>query len=166
MKTILIVRHAKTHQADWGEKDFDRKLMKRGEKNAEEIAGFIRSKNLKPDLIICSPAKRTRQTAKILAKELAYKKDDIMFTDDLYEGSVSDYIRAISTAANKKNTLVIVGHNPGISMFSTIMSQEVFSGHMPTGSVVAVQAAVNDWSAFEAAEKELLFFQAPEGHLG
>ena len=165
MKTLLIIRHAKTHQAEWGEADFDRKLTARGKDNAEEIVAFILDKKIKINLLVSSPAKRAKQTCKIFAEALKINTKKIQYEESLYEAPAMAYHKLLKQLPNDKSCIAIFGHNNGITDFANDLLPNTDIPHIPTGAVVAVTAAVDDWSSFHDAEKECLFFEAPKGHL-
>jgi phosphohistidine phosphatase len=165
MKTLLIVRHAKTHQAEWGEADFDRKLTARGKDNAKEIVDFILGKKQKIDLLVSSPAKRAKQTCKIFAEALDIDKKKIQYEESLYEAPAMAYHKLLKQLPDNKNCIAIFGHNNGITQFADDLLPEIDIPHIPTGAVVAVTADVEKWSKFQDAEKKLLFFEVPKGHL-
>ncbi len=164
MKTLIIIRHAKTHQADWGEKDFDRKLTGRGEKNAKEMADVLKGKGLTPECIISSTAKRAMQTAKIIAETTELGKKEIIEAAYLYAASARAYYQALALFNKKADYLAIVGHNPGITDFAASLRVVDNIDHLPTGSVFAVSADIENWQDFEAAEKKFVLFQSPQGH--
>ncbi len=165
MKTLLIIRHAKTHQADWGEADFDRKLTKRGEENAAEIAALILDKKIKINLLVSSPAKRAKQTCKIFAKVVGINKDKIQYEESLYEAPAMAYHKLLRNLPNDKNCVAIFGHNNGITQFADELLQNTSIGHIPTGAVVAVSWNVEKWNLIDEKNGSLLFFSAPQGHL-
>ncbi len=165
MKTLLIVRHAKTEQAGWGESDFDRKLTRRGEANAAEMAEKIKDKKIKVDLLVSSPAKRAKQTCKVFANYLGFDKKDIQYEPDIYEARATAYHNLVQILPNEKNCIAIFGHNNGISQFAEDLLVSGHIGHMPTGAIVAVSAAVDDWKDFTEHSGKLLFFDYPKGHL-
>ena len=165
MKTLLIIRHAKTHQADWGEADFDRKLTNRGEENAAEIAALILGKKINIDLLISSPAKRAKQTCKIFAKAVGINKDKIQYEESLYEAPAMAYHKLLRNLPNDKNCVAVFGHNNGITQFADELLQNTSIGHIPTGAVVAVNWNIEKWNLIDEKNGSLLFFSAPQGHL-
>lgn len=165
MKTLLIVRHAKTHQADWGEADFDRKLTKRGEENAAEMVALILEKKLKVDLLVSSPAKRAKQTCKIFAKALGIDKSKIHYEESLYEAPAIAYHDLLHKLPNNKKCIAVFGHNNGITQFADELLSKTTIPHIPTGAVVAVRAKGEHWQSFDDTNSSLLFFEAPKGHL-
>ncbi len=90
MKRVYLVRHAKSDWKRIGLADRDRPLNKRGKRDAPVMGQRLAARGVKPDLIVTSPAKRARKTAKVFAKELGYPKDEIVVEERVYEGGVED----------------------------------------------------------------------------
>jgi phosphohistidine phosphatase len=96
LKTLLLIRHAKS---DWNDpllKDFDRPLNERGKKDAPEMGQRLIDKKIKIDAFISSPAKRAKKTAELIAKEYDIRKDDIIFMDQLYHAEPAAFLEVIS----------------------------------------------------------------------
>jgi phosphohistidine phosphatase len=161
MKTLLLVRHAKSSWDDSSISDFDRPLNDRGKKDAPEMAERLKDKGLKIDLFVSSPAKRARKTARIFAKAFDVEKEDIQLVDELYMASPSAFAKAIASLDDDVKTVAIFSHNPGITEYASSLAN-VRIDNMPTCSVYAVQADIKNWSEFDSAEKSFLFFDYPK----
>jgi phosphohistidine phosphatase len=136
MKTLLLVRHAKSSWDAPGLSDFDRTLNERGKKDAPEMAKRLKEKDISIDLFVSSPAKRARKTAKYFAEEFDVKKDDIQLVDDLYSATQSAFQKTVSELNDKNNAVAIFSHNPGITEFANSLSN-VRIDDMPTCSIFA-----------------------------
>jgi phosphohistidine phosphatase len=161
MKTLILVRHAKSSWDDASISDFDRPLNDRGKKDAPEMAERLKDKGLKIDLFVSSPAKRARKTARIFAKEFGVEKEDIKLVEDLYMASPSVFSVVVEGLDDKAGTVALFSHNPGITEYASSLTN-VRIDNMPTCSVFAAQADINKWSDFENAEKSFLFFDYPK----
>lgn len=115
MKTLYIVRHAKSSWADFGSSDFDRTLNSRGEHDLPLMGEELKKLNVKPDYIISSPAVRALSTAQGLAKALDFEVSDIDEHLNTYESSAEEMFKSILTVPDSVNELMIVGHNPSVS---------------------------------------------------
>ena len=113
MQTLLLMRHAKSDWPTGGMSDFDRPLASRGVKAANKIGELIAAQLPMPDVIISSPAKRTVQTAEIVAKVTGYR-DTIVGVSQIYEASVTTLEQVIAHYEKDADTLLVVGHNPGL----------------------------------------------------
>ena len=95
MKTLIVVRHAKSSWDFSGIDDIDRPLNDRGKKDAPEMAKRLKERNIKVDLFVSSPAKRAKKTAKYFAEEFDVNKKDIVLIDKLYEASVPTFYSVV-----------------------------------------------------------------------
>ncbi|SHF22497.1 SixA phosphatase family protein [Flavisolibacter ginsengisoli] len=160
MKTLLLIRHAKSSWDAPGLSDADRPLNDRGKKDAPEMAKRLKKRGLSIDQFISSTAKRARKTAKYFAEEFDVKKEDIKEVEDLYMANAPGFVKTIEYTKKKHDIIALFSHNPGITEFANSLTH-VRIDDMPTCSVFAVQAEVNDWEEFMNAEKKFLFFDYP-----
>jgi phosphohistidine phosphatase len=161
MKTLLIIRHAKSSWASIGQQDFDRPLNARGERDAPEMADKIFDKQIVIDKFISSPAKRAKATCKAFTKKYSIEKSEILFIDKLYHAPSPVFYEVISGLDDSLTTVAIFAHNPGISEFADSLCEDVAVFDMPTCAVFAVKIDVTSWKEFKTAEKEFLFFEKP-----
>jgi phosphohistidine phosphatase len=116
---------------------------------------------LKPDIILASPAKRTRQTAKRIADATGCPEDRIIYVDSFYQGSPSTLEIEVSAAADAVQTIFVVSHNPGITEFAWQLDPAFRIGNMPTCAVVAAHVSSRNWAHFAAATKKVFLFKHP-----
>jgi len=114
MKTLLLVRHAKAEHAALGQSDHDRSLDKRGLAAARNLAQHLLNEGLKPDCMLVSSAKRTCMTASLLLESIAMDPAHVRVVDSLYLASAQQIMDLIHKTDNGIETLMIVGHNPGL----------------------------------------------------
>jgi phosphohistidine phosphatase len=164
MKTLLLIRHAKSSWDSPGANDFDRPLNERGQRNAPDMAQRLARKEIKLDLMLSSPAVRAKQTAILFAQGLGYDSNKIQYVDGLYLAGLRELLMAIGTAAPEADTIAIVGHNPGITEFANTLTS-VRIDNMPTASVFAVQSDCSQWREFVHGKKEFLFFDYPKSQV-
>ena len=165
MKTLILVRHAKSSWEEVGMDDAERPLNERGKKDAPQMAIRLKDKNIKVDVFISSPAKRAHKTAKYFAEEYDSGKKEILVINKLYGASVGSFLEVISTIEDKYQTAAIFSHNPGITEFANTLTS-VHIDNVPTSGIFAVQANMSKWSEFLKAEKKFLFFDYPKNPLG
>lgn len=165
MKTLLLIRHAKSSWADLGQKDFDRPLNERGKKDAPEMAKRIKERGVKPDLIVSSPARRAKKTARYFAEEFGIDKEDIFLADRLYETATNDYQDVVGSLPDKHNVVLLFAHNPTLTSFANMLSN-IRIDDMPTCSVFAVSIDCTRWKDFANSPKRFLFFDYPKNPLG
>lgn len=162
MKTLLLIRHAKSSWNDPDMDDFDRPLNKRGKENAPEMAVRLLSRGTVPELIISSPARRARSTARIMAKEWKYPKDAILLEEELYLCYASTFLKVITRIDDDFNAVAIFGHNPGITDFANYLTEEIRIDNVPTTGIFAIEADTDHWLDFDRASKRFLFFDYPK----
>lgn len=164
MKTLILVRHAKS---DWnvpGLGDIDRPLNERGKKDAPEMARRLRKKGIKIDAFVSSPAKRALRTARFFAEAYDVKKDDIVVEKVLYGALSSQFEQVVASMKDKNDTIAIFSHNPGITEYANTLCN-VHTDNIPTCGLFAVQADIDKWGDFSQAEKMFLFYDYPKNPL-
>lgn len=161
MKTIIFVRHAKSHWGNPDLSDFDRPLNKRGLRDAPFMADLIASKGIKPDLIISSPANRAITTAKYFAKALNYDKEQIEQINLIYTSGIISIMELIASLDSQYNTVMLFGHNPVISSLVYKLSEGKVS-EMPTCAVACIDFEIENWIELNEAEGKLRFFEYPK----
>jgi phosphohistidine phosphatase len=161
LKTIILVRHAKSSWDDFSLKDEDRPLTDRGKKNAPEMAKRLLKKKIPIDAILSSPAKRAKSTAEYFAEEYGIPKKKIILIPDLYMASHETFVKTIRDAPGKADSIALFSHNNGITLFANQLS-ETRIDNMPTCSVFAVKAAIDNWTQFEPGKTEFYFFDYPK----
>jgi phosphohistidine phosphatase len=162
MKILYLVRHAKSSWNDPEMDDFDRPLNGRGEKNAPEMAKRLKRKRVKPDLMISSPANRALTTAKLMAKELGYSEKDIEEIPSLYHASENSILRIVQTIDDHSDSVMIFGHNPGMTYFANMLCKNYRIENIPTAGVFSVRFNVISWKEASAENCELIFFDYPK----
>jgi phosphohistidine phosphatase len=136
------MRHAKSSWKDESLADHERPLKKRGKKDSKLIAKVIKKKDLIPDLILCSSAVRTKETVEVLADVLDYD-GEIIYSDELYMGEPQDFVNALKDLDEKYETVLIVGHNPGLEAYLQIIDGEIEA--VPTGGLGYLVLVLDDW---------------------
>jgi phosphohistidine phosphatase len=143
MKTLYILRHAKSSWDDAGLTDFDRPLNPRGRRTAPFMGVLMKERGLMPDVIISSPAKRAVETAK-LAAEAAGFDGEATFDERIYKASpqlLADVTRGLD---DKYSSAMLVGHNPGIESFVRFLTGSLEP--MPTAALAVVELNITGWS--------------------
>lgn len=161
MKTIILVRHAKS---DWGNpdlSDFDRPLNKRGSRDAPFMADLIASKGIIPDLIISSPANRAITTAKFFAAALNYNAEKIEQINLIYSAGINTIMELIASLDDKYKTVFLFGHNPVISSLAYNLSGGKVPD-MPTCAVSCIDFEINSWNEIIEADGKLRFYEYPK----
>ena len=161
MKTLYILRHAKSDWTDFSQSDFDRTLNTRGECDAPKMGEFLAKKGIKLDRIIASPAVRAKTTALYAAKGLGYEAERIIFEPNLYLAELKAIRYLVQNQPDTVETLMIVGHNPGLTEAVNALSQ-VQMDELPTAGVFAVQFSTEKWGQISRENSKFLFFESPK----
>jgi len=163
MKTLYLARHAKSYWKDQSIPDIDRPLNNRGKRDAPFMGEVLNDKMIMLDLIISSPAKRTKKTAIEIASKLGYSEKKIQFNEDLYEVSSNTIIKLIKKIEEKYDRVMIFGHNPGLTMLNNHISNH-YIDNIPTCGIVALQFD-KKWSEIDKNSCKFLFFEYPKLYL-
>ena len=144
MKTLLILRHAKT-QPDAPRGDHARRLIERGHRDAETIGNYIRDEFGVPDTIVSSDATRARQSAEIVAAAVGYATPPTL-EPRIYDGSSGVLLSVVRELPDAAATAVIVGHNPGFSLLAAVLAGDADAPvHLPTAGLAIVDFDVAHW---------------------
>jgi phosphohistidine phosphatase len=160
MKTLYLARHAKSSWKDPELSDVDRPLNKRGKKDAPFMGEVLNEKGIKPDLMVTSPARRARLTAESIAKEIGYKKKDIVVEEDLYEFSTSGLLDVIQGFDDEYNSVMIFGHNPAFTTLNNSLTDQ-YIDNIPTCGIVCIQFDLQ-WNQIESNSGKTQFFIYPK----
>ncbi|NWG28760.1 MAG: histidine phosphatase family protein [Ignavibacteriaceae bacterium] len=163
MKTLYIARHAKSYWKDQSIPDFDRPLNNRGKRDAPFMGKVLNDKKIKADLIISSPAKRTKKTAIAIAEKIGYPEKDIVYNDELYEASSNIILKVIKKIDEKFESVMIFGHNPGLTMLNNQISN-FYIDNIPTCGIVGLNLD-DKWNSIEKNTCKQLFFEYPKLYL-
>jgi phosphohistidine phosphatase len=161
-RTIVLIRHAKTHPVGPLQRDYDRALTGRGEQDAAAMGRRLHEQRLRPAMIIASPARRAEQTALLIAAATGFEQNQIHWEPQLYLAAPPAFEQTISLAPDEAHTLFIVAHNPGITDFANELSPAFSIDHLPPCGMLAVSAEANTWQEFATAEKKIVFFDYPK----
>ena len=169
MKTVLLLRHAKSSWGHGGLDDHERPLNRRGEHAAEILADHIARKAPRPDLILCSTAVRTRQTLAPLVRRLAVPAPPILLEKGLYLASEATLLARLQDAPDEAGTVLLIGHNDGIWQLAEVLAGRGRSSLLgalrekyPTGALTVLRAPIDRWPDLAAGSAELLAFVRPK----
>ncbi|MDN3588900.1 histidine phosphatase family protein [Pedobacter aquatilis] len=158
-KQLLLVRHGKSDWGNLGLKDFDRPLNKRGKENAPEMAERLINRGFKFDLIVSSPAKRAKSTAKFFAE--AYQVEEIQYEESIYEASSSTLLKVVNNLDDSANTVLMLGHNPGFTDLANELSDaDIYN--IPTAGMVLISFPFDSWQMVSKGTGDLVFFDYPK----
>jgi phosphohistidine phosphatase len=169
MPRLLLLRHAKSSWDDPRLADIERPLAPRGHRAAQLIAEAIEAQSFRPDRILCSPARRTRETLAALLSHLGDDDIEIEITHGLYEPHSGDYLEVIADHGDDARTLLIIGHNPAIHATAILLADggdrtlvAEMTAKFPTAALAVLDFDTADWSEAKAHSGTLLAFLTPK----
>jgi phosphohistidine phosphatase len=159
MKTLLLLRHAKSSWKEAGLRDFDRPLNKRGLKAAPLIGRFMRRKKIEPDLVLSSPAERARQTASLVV-EHGRLPAETRYDERIYEADVARLLEVVSEIGDAVEEVLLVGHNPGLEELLSRLTGA--NERMPTAALACIELNAEEWSKLRGAGGRLAWLVKPK----
>jgi phosphohistidine phosphatase len=158
MKTLLIMRHAKSDYPPHIANDFERPLNKRGNKDVPRMAGVLQGTALIPDQVLSSPARRARQTAEGMAAGMGLAPT-ILFDERLYLAAPQTLAEVTAELPDGCETALVVAHNPGLEEWILRLCGGQL--RLPTAGLVALHLNVPRWARIQAARGQLQWFVIP-----
>lgn len=172
MKTVYLFRHAKSDWADGGLKDHERPLSERGKKAAPEMAAYIKSKKYRPDIVLCSTARRTVETFDALKDALG---DDltVRFEDSIYLAEPHKLLDRLTWLDSDIKSAMIIGHNPGLAQLAAILTrspedtdEEKLHKRMrdkfSTAALAVIKVPIKAWDDLKVGHGRLADFMRPK----
>jgi len=161
MKTLYLVRHAKSSWDNANMADFDRPLNKRGKKAAPFMAGLMHEKQVHPDLILSSPANRALTTAEIFCEALEYPTDAIEQRIEIYEGGLNHMLHIVQQIPDNHSVAMLFGHNPTLTTFANFISGQLLENIVTCG-VVRLDMNNESWQETMIDSGELVWYEYPK----
>lgn len=165
LKTLYLVRHAKSSWSDASLSDKERPLNKRGRRTAPDMGGRLAEQGHKPDLIVSSPANRAFSTAKILAKEMGIDESEITIDERLYFSGTGSMLKMLEGLDDSYQSVMIVGHNPAMTTFMNMLC-DASVDNMPTSAIAVIGYSMASWSKLRSEDGSLLAYDFPKGSRG
>jgi phosphohistidine phosphatase len=169
VKTLYVLRHAKAEIGDATMQDFDRQLMERGERNAEALGAFLVKKKWVPEVVLCSPAARTRQTLERINDAMSPSLE-ADFRDRLYLASSDDILAEVQQLPDTCHSAMVIGHNPGLHQFCLLVSADGtkqalrdMAMKFPTCALAVLKLDRKSWGALAPATAHLEAFHDTHG---
>jgi len=160
-KRITLLRHAKSSWKDASLADRDRPLNRRGNKSAPDMGKRLAELGVRPSLLLTSPAKRARETARLIARELNYPLEFIQSESELYLATPETILQVVARQDNGFNDVMLFGHNPGITELANRLGDRNID-NVPTCGMVGIELDVKEWTEIVAADGKTVFFDYPK----
>jgi phosphohistidine phosphatase len=169
MLNLMLLRHAKSSLADAGQEDSDRPLNPRGQHAATAVGRYMASHSLVPQLVLCSPARRTRETWGLVAGELK-ASPAILFVDEIYDfGDGKALVDCLRRKAGAAQPVLLVGHNPSIGRLAQNLVgkgdkklRERLERKYPTAALAVISFDLDNWRSLTAGAGTLRHFVTPK----
>jgi phosphohistidine phosphatase len=170
MKTLLLLRHAKSSWDNPVARDFDRPLNDRGRKAARRMGAYMKKEGLTPDFILCSPSVRTSQTLDLLLQNFS-RPPEAEFPEGLYHGGPEGLMAAIKSAPKEANRLLVIAHNPGMQALAMQLSafegsnrkgQRRIEEKYPTAALSSYTLDIDAWTEASPEIAKLEWFVTPK----
>jgi phosphohistidine phosphatase len=173
MLRLMLLRHAKSSWTDPGADDKDRPLTPRGRRAAQAMGRVMAAKRLLPDLVLCSPARRARDTWKLVAEEIK-TAPKLIVEDAIYDfGNGGRLIDAVRRAGGKAKIVLVVGHNPSMERSAARLAgksddklRERLEKKYPTGALAVIAFDIADWQDLSDGEGDIEHFIRPKDIMG
>ena len=163
MKTLLLLRHAKSVKNEGTLVDFDRSLNDRGKEDAKLIGSFLGDQKIVPDLVLSSPANRARRTTELVLKAAGWKHPP-EFDERIYEASLHRLLNLVSGIDPSNDVVMLVGHNPGFEELLAALTGEV--ARLPTCAVASIDLQINAWAKAGVRAGKLKWLMTPKSLKG
>lgn len=161
MKTLLLIRHAKSSWKDISLSDRERPLNKRGKRDAPAMGRQLKLRGLEPDLIISSPAVRAHKTARKIAKAVGYDPDRILMSETIYMAGVDGLLEVLQNLDEKARRVYLIGHNPDLTDTANRLTGAAID-NIPTCGVVSVKFPCDTWRECARTQGRVTLFIRPE----
>ncbi|MGB5964952.1 MAG: histidine phosphatase family protein [Sulfurimonadaceae bacterium] len=160
MKTLYLIRHAKSDWQDPGASDFERGLTKKGQRDINTMGSYLKLRGILPDLVLASCSLRTQETADGLADRLAFEGPR-HYLQELYLSQPETLKETLMLEENHFDSILVVSHNPQVTELANMLTEEHIS-KIPALGIVAINFDIDEWSELEEAQGEIDFFIYPK----
>lgn len=159
MKTLILVRHAKSSWDHPGLDDHERPLSERGLRDAPRMGRRLADRGLAPDVVLSSTAVRALTTAELMAEAIGVERDRIVADERLYATSAAGLLEVIGELDSSVQTAMVVGHNPEMASLAQRFTDEI--GHLPTCAVVEFRFDADAWDELDEGLVRDVHVEAP-----
>ncbi len=167
MRRLLLLRHAKSSWSEPGASDQERPLNRRGQEAAPRIGAYLNRHRLVPDCVLCSSARRARETWTLASAEVPAAPPAV-YVERLYDAAAHAVLDVVRHADPDCQSVLVVGHNPGLQEAAMLLiasgdleDRERLREKLPTGGLVVIEFAIPDWSKLHAHSGRLERFVVP-----
>ncbi|HEY7206669.1 MAG TPA: histidine phosphatase family protein [Gaiellaceae bacterium] len=165
MRTLYLLRHAKSSWADPGLVDHERPLAPRGIRDAKRLAKHLRRSGVAPALVLCSTARRTQETLELVRPSLGTAV--VQLEDGLYGAAAEQLLSRIRAVPDEVEAVLLVGHNPAVQDLTLLLAAEGarladIRAKLPTGALATLETSAASWSALDENGARLVDYVVPK----
>jgi phosphohistidine phosphatase len=165
MKRVYLLRHAKSSWKDGSLADRERPLAGRGRRAAKAVASYLKEERIRPDLVLCSPARRTRETLERVQGAFG-DRVEARLDEALYGASEPKLLACLKALPQEVGSAMLIGHNPGLGELALALASEgarlaCLREKYPTGALATIDLPAERWSAIERGSGELVAYIRP-----
>jgi phosphohistidine phosphatase len=165
MRTVMMLRHGKSSWSDPTLADVDRPLAPRGRRAATKISRYLRRSKVRPDLVLCSPSLRTRQTLEAIQPSLG-GRSSVEYVPELYGSSAQELLQRLRAIPDSVESVMIVGHNPGLHDLARELASQgaklpQLEEKFPTSALATLVFPGESWAVLRPGEAELVDYVVP-----
>lgn len=161
MKRLILVRHAKSSWKNAALADVDRPLNNRGKRDAPRMGNFLAGREISPDIVLASPARRARKTARLLAAQIPGTAERILFDPALYEASADILLHRIRTLDDSWQHVMLVAHNPGLTDFANRLTG-IGVDNIPTCGILVADLYLDFWAETREGCGRVFLYAVPK----
>jgi len=162
VKTLYVIRHAKSSWEDPFLDDFDRPLSSRGRSDAPRMGKRLKEKEIHPDLLLSSPAERAISTCLVIAEKIGYNLNNVHTDRRLYHADDDQLLSIVRGLNDANDEVAIFGHNPGLTDFVNRLSPEPVTDNIPTCGIVCLKFSLDSWKQVHWGKGDVDFFDFPK----
>lgn len=163
MKTLYLMRHAKSSWDFDDLNDQERPLNNRGRDDAPAMGQALAKRDIHLDLLVSSPAVRAMSTATLVAKEISYPHDQIQVVEGVYQAEVTDLLRIVRQFPDSAASVLLVGHNNTLTDFANLLSPNPLP-ELPTAAIVCLKFGIESWAELDRHNAEFYFYDYPKNN--
>ena len=152
MKTLFLMRHAKASPAQGNQADIDRTLLVEGRAAAERVGKLLKSERVSIDFAVSSPAARAQETCEIVLRAAGIDLD-VRLEQRIYDGGTVSLVEVISETGDRRNALLLVGHNPVLEDLVNVLTGQIVQ--LAAGSLTEITLEQNSWGEVGGAQGQL-----------
>jgi phosphohistidine phosphatase len=165
MKRVYLLRHAKSSWKDGSLADRDRPLARRGRRAAKAVARYLEAERIRPDLVLCSPARRTRETLEWVEGAFGDRVETTL-DEALYAATEAGLLARLEVLPEEVGSVMLIGHNPGLEELALALASDGpglarMREKYPTAALATIELPANRWSEVERGSGELLGYVRP-----